>query len=45
MDREQFRQIQTRRSFFQQCAGGIGIVALAQLLEQEGRGATAPAHC
>ncbi|HKE27823.1 MAG TPA: DUF1501 domain-containing protein [Bryobacteraceae bacterium] len=40
MDPEQFRRIQTRRSFFQQCAGGIGIVALAQLMEQQGRGAT-----
>jgi hypothetical protein len=41
MDREEFRKIQTRRSFFQQCAGGIGIAALAQLMEQEGRGETA----
>ena len=40
MDREQFRQIQSRRKFFQECAGGIGIVALSQLLEQEGRGAS-----
>jgi len=40
MDREQFRQIQSRRRFFQECAGGIGIVALSQLMEQEGRGAT-----
>ena len=40
MDREQFRQIQSRRKFFQECAGGIGMVALSQLLEQEGRGAT-----
>jgi hypothetical protein len=40
MDREQFRSIQTRRKFFQECAGGVGMVALAQLLEQEGRGAT-----
>ena len=29
MDREEFRRIQTRRSFFRECAGGIGIVALA----------------
>ncbi len=41
MDREQFRKIQTRRSFFQECAGGIGIMALAQLMEREGRGAVA----
>ena len=40
MDREQFLKIQTRRSFFEKCAGGIGITALAQLMEQEGRGAT-----
>src|SRR6266699_3287029 len=39
MDREQFRKIQSRRKFFQECAGGIGIIALSQLLEQEGRGA------
>ena len=39
MDRDEFRRIQTRRSFFQQCAGGIGIMALSQLMEQEGRGA------
>ena len=40
MDREQFRKIQTRRRFFEECAGGIGIAALAQLMEREGRGAT-----
>ena len=28
MDREQFRKIQTRRSFFQECAGGVGVMAL-----------------
>src|SRR5580658_1249074 len=39
MDREEFRRIQTRRSFFEQCAGGIGIAALAQLMEGEGRAA------
>ncbi len=42
MDREQFRKIQTRRRFFEQCAGGIGIMALSQLMEREGRGATPP---
>jgi len=41
MDREEFRKIQTRRSFFTECAGGIGIMALAQLMEREGRGAAA----
>ena len=40
MDSEQFRRIQTRRSFFAECAGGVGIMALAQLMEREGRGAT-----
>jgi hypothetical protein len=39
MDREQFRKIQSRRRFFQECAGGIGIAALAQLMEKEGRAA------
>ena len=41
MDRAEFRKIQTRRSFFEQCAGGIGIIALSQLMEQEGHGAVA----
>src|SRR5438874_2520123 len=41
MDRDQFLRIQSRRKFFRECAGGIGTVALAQLLEREGRGATA----
>jgi hypothetical protein len=39
MDRNEFRRIQSRRSFFRECAGGIGTIALAQLMEQEGRGA------
>jgi Protein of unknown function (DUF1501) len=39
MDREEFRRIQTRRSFFEQCAGGIGIAALSQLMAKEGRAA------
>jgi Protein of unknown function (DUF1501) len=39
MDREEFRRIQTRRSFFQECAGGIGIIALAELMAREGRAA------
>jgi len=43
MDWEQFRRIQSRRKFFQDCAGGVGIAALAQLMEQEGRGATTAA--
>src|SRR6266851_5509206 len=40
MDREQFRRIQSRRRFFRDCAGGIGTVALAQLLAGEGRAAS-----
>ena len=39
MDREHFQQIQSRRRFFRDCAGGIGTVALAQLLAGEGRAA------
>ncbi|HLJ48298.1 MAG TPA: DUF1501 domain-containing protein [Bryobacteraceae bacterium] len=39
MDREEFQKIRSRRSFLEQCAGGIGIVALAQLMESEGRAA------
>ena len=39
MDREEFRRIQTRRSFFEHCAGGIGIAALSQLMASEGRAA------
>jgi hypothetical protein len=37
---EQFRQIQSRRAFFCDVAGGIGTIALAALLEKEGRGAS-----
>ncbi|HXA51964.1 MAG TPA: DUF1501 domain-containing protein [Candidatus Acidoferrum sp.] len=40
MDREHFQQIQSRRRFFRDCAGGIGTVALAQLLAGEGRAAS-----
>ncbi len=40
MTREEFRRIQTRRSFFEQCAGGIGIAALSQLMASEGRAAS-----
>ena len=39
MDLEQFRRIQSRRKFFRDCAGGIGTIALAQLLEQDARAA------
>src|SRR5260370_21849899 len=40
MDREQFLRIQSRRKFFRECAGGIGTVALAQLLARDGHGAS-----
>ena len=40
MDLLQFKQIQTRRDFFKWCAGGIGTIALHQLLELEGRAGT-----
>ncbi len=39
MDLEQFRRIQSRRKFFRECAGGIGTIALAQMLERDGLGA------
>jgi hypothetical protein len=42
MDREQFRRIQSRRAFFRDCAGGIGTIALAELLAREGRAAGVP---
>ena len=32
---DQFKLIQTRRSFFRDCAGGIGIAALADLLSRD----------
>src|SRR5579859_405809 len=42
MDFEQYRRIQSRRKFFRSCAGGVGTIALANLLGSEGYGATAP---
>src|ERR1700692_3594593 len=42
MNLEQYRRILSRRNFFRDCAGGIGIAALAKLLESEGYAATAP---
>ncbi len=42
MNEHLYRQIQSRRGFFKDAAGGIGTIALAQLLQQEGR-AAAPA--
>jgi hypothetical protein len=40
MDFEQYRKIQSRRKFFRSCAGGIGTIALANLLGADGYGAT-----
>lgn len=42
MTQEDFCRIHTRRGFFRDCAGGIGIAALAHLLESEGRAAEGP---
>src|SRR5262249_11260831 len=42
MNLEHFRRIQTRRGFFRECAGGVGTMALAHLLAQEGRTAELP---
>ena len=39
MNAEEFHRIQSRRSFFRDCAGGIGIIALAELMAREGRAA------
>src|SRR4051794_20636952 len=41
MNEIKFRQIQTRRKFFREAAGGIGTIALAQLLARDGRAAVA----
>src|ERR1039458_6147755 len=43
MEFEQYRRILSRRKFFRDCAGGIGAIALAKLLESEGYAATAGA--
>jgi hypothetical protein len=43
MDLEQYRRILSRRNFFRDCAGGVGIAALAKLMETEGYAATAAA--
>ena len=42
MTQEQFRQIQSRRRFFQTCAGGLGTIALSQLLQAEAPNPLAP---
>jgi len=40
MNFEQYRRIQSRRDFFRQCGGGLGTIALANLLERDGYGAS-----
>lgn len=40
MDLRELSLIQSRRTFFRQCAGGVGMMGLANLLAQEGRTAT-----
>lgn len=42
MNEQTFRRIQSRREFFKGAAGGIGTIALAQLLQQDGRAAALP---
>ncbi len=42
MSPKQFLEIQSRRSFLRDCAGGIGTIALASLLTDEGRAADDP---
>lgn len=39
---EQFQAIQSRRSFLTHCAGGVGMAALASLLQQDGYAAEDP---
>ena len=36
MNQQDFQLIQSRRGFFRSCAGGIGTIALAQLLQRDG---------
>ncbi len=38
---DEFRKIQSRRKFFKDCAGGLGTIALANLLERDGYAASA----
>ncbi len=43
MNEKDFGLIQSRRNFFRSCAGGLGTIALAQLLGQDGYAAEAAA--
>ena len=40
MNLSEFKRIQTRRDFFKECAGGVGTIALWNLLSQEGLGSS-----
>jgi hypothetical protein len=40
LDERTFQRIQSRRKFFRECAGGVGTIALANLMAQEGRAAS-----
>ena len=40
MNFEEFKRIQGRRAFLRDCAGGVGMMALASLLERDGYGAS-----
>ncbi|MCI0628377.1 MAG: DUF1501 domain-containing protein [Acidobacteria bacterium] len=42
MNFDDFKRIQTRRSFLEECAGGLGMIALWHLLAQEGRTTSLP---
>jgi hypothetical protein len=44
MTSRDYLRIQTRRDFFRLCAGGIETIALAHLLQQEGRAAVKQPH-
>jgi hypothetical protein len=44
MTNRDYLRIQTRRDFFRLCAGGIETIALAHLLQQEGRAAAKQPH-
>src|SRR5215467_1446744 len=43
MTLDAYRRILSRRNFFRDCAGGIGMAAIARLLESDGYAATASA--
>ena len=44
MDWQRFQRIETRRDFFRRCAGGVGSMAIADLLTADGLTAAAAQH-